>query len=80
MTNPFLSKVTAVLSSSCTDSEFRQTLALLDQRNVDHGPETRRQLRLQLQKEVIDYNGNIVDDFGKVADVSRQSSPSTLTS
>ena len=31
--------------------------------------ETRRQLRLELQKEVIDSNGEIIDEFAKVAEV-----------
>lgn len=62
--------MTTVLSTSYADSEFRDALQLLDSRNLKNTPETRRQLRLGLQKEVIDSNGEIVSQFGRVADVS----------
>lgn len=68
--NPLTSKVTTVLSTSYVDSEFRDALQLLDGRSLKNTPETRRQLRLELQKEVIDSNGEIVFQFGRVADVS----------
>ena len=67
--NPLSSKVTTVLSSSYADTEFREALALLDERGVQNTAETRRQLRLDLQKEVIDSNGEIIDEFAKVAEV-----------
>lgn len=68
--NPLSSKVTTVLSSSYADTEFREALALLDERGVLNTAETRRQLRLDLQKEVIDSNGEIIDEFAKVAEVT----------
>ena len=68
--NPLSSKVAAVLASSYADADFRDALTLLDGRAVQNSAETRRQLRLDLQKEVIDSNGEIVDEFGRVADVS----------
>ncbi len=68
--HPLASKVTTVLSASYADSEFREALAQLDDRLVQNAPETRRQLRLDLQKEVIDSNGEIINEFGKVAEVS----------
>ncbi len=58
-----------MLSSSYADTEFREALALLDERGVSNTPETRRQLRLDLQKEVIDSNGEIIDEFARVAEV-----------
>jgi conserved oligomeric Golgi complex subunit 6 len=67
--NPLTTKVTSVLSTSYADSEFREALAILDERGVQNNPETRRHLRLRLQKDVIDSNGEIVGDFKKVADV-----------
>ncbi|GAB1317291.1 Golgi transport complex subunit 6 [Madurella fahalii] len=70
--NPLYSKVTTVLSSSYADTEFREALALLDERGVLNTPETRRQLRLDLQKEVIDSNGEIIDEFAKVAEQLRR--------
>lgn len=63
-------KVTSILSSSYTDGEFRDTLTLLDARGVTNNPETRRRLRLDMQKQVIDSNGEIVNEFGRVAEVS----------
>lgn len=68
--NPLSSKVATVLSTSYADSEFRDALQLLDDRGVKNTAELRRQLRLDLQKEVIDSNGEIVFQFGRVADVS----------
>lgn len=68
--NPFSSKVTAVLATSYADSEFRDALSLLDDRGISNSAATRRQVRLQLQKEVIDSNGDVIAEFGRVADVS----------
>jgi hypothetical protein len=70
--NPFSSKVSAVLSTSFADTDFRDALSLLDGREVSNTPDTRRQLRLDLQKELIDSNGDIISQFGKVAEVSIQ--------
>lgn len=68
--NPFSSKITAVLATSYADSEFRDALSLLDDRGIKNSAAIRRQVRLQLQKEVIDSNGDIIAEFGRVADVS----------
>ncbi|KAL2179421.1 oligomeric Golgi complex subunit 6 [Thermothelomyces heterothallicus CBS 202.75] len=70
--SPLSSKVTIVLSSSFADTEFREALALLDERGIQNTEETRRQLRLDLQKEVIDSNGEIIDEFAKVAEQLRR--------
>jgi len=74
--NPFSSKVTTVLATSYADSEFRGALSLIDDRGLTNSATTRRQVRLQLQKEVIDSNGNIIVEFGRVADV--RASPQNL--
>lgn len=66
-------KLTSVLSASYADSEIRDALGLLDVRGVENNAETRRRLRLDAQKEVIDCNGAIVQDFGKVAEVRSES-------
>lgn len=63
-------RLTNVLSASYADSGIRDSLETLDLRKTCNTPETRRQLRLDVQKEVIDCNGKIVQDFGKVAEVS----------
>ena len=69
---PLASKVTSVLSTSYSDTEFRDALALLDERATANDAETRRQIRLDLQKEVIDSNGDIIGEFGRVAEVCIQ--------
>ncbi|KAI0015839.1 conserved oligomeric complex COG6 [Xylariomycetidae sp. FL0641] len=70
--NPLSSKVTSVLSTSYADAEFRESLALLDERHVANTAETRRQLRLDVQKEVIESNGQIITEFGRVAEQLRR--------
>ncbi|KAI1338079.1 oligomeric Golgi complex subunit 6 [Xylariaceae sp. FL0016] len=66
--NPLSSKVATVLSTSYADSDFRESLGVLDQRNVSSDAETRRKLRLDVQKEVIESNGGIIAEFGRVAE------------
>ncbi|KAL9625109.1 MAG: hypothetical protein Q9160_000838 [Pyrenula sp. 1 TL-2023] len=68
--NAFTNKLTSVLSVSYADSDTRDALEILDGKHVSNTAETRRRLRLDAQKEVIDCNGAVVRDFGKVADVS----------
>lgn len=59
-----------MLATSYADTELRDALSLLDERGITNSASTRRQLRLHLQKEIIDGNGDIIAEFGKVADVS----------
>jgi conserved oligomeric Golgi complex subunit 6 len=66
---PLTSKVTSVLSTTHSDTEFRDALALLDERGIQNDAETRRRVRLDLQKEVIDSNGEVIAEFGRVAEV-----------
>ncbi|KAK2767909.1 Golgi transport complex subunit 6 [Emmonsiellopsis sp. PD_33] len=61
-------KLNSVLSASYADSDIRDALEILDDRGIHNTAETRRQLRLDVQKEVIDSNGKIIQDFGKVAE------------
>lgn len=68
--NALSSRITSVLSASYADLEIRDALETLDARGVRNTAETRRQLRLDVQKEVIQCNGDIVKDFGEVAQVS----------
>ncbi|KAL8696085.1 MAG: hypothetical protein Q9201_007831 [Fulgogasparrea decipioides] len=65
-------KLTGVLSVSYADSEIRDALRLLDQKNVKNTPDLRRNLRSDLRKEVIDCNGIIVKEFGQVAEQLKQ--------
>lgn len=68
-TSALSSKIVSVLSTSYADTEFREALFLLDERGLQNAAENRRKLRLDLQKEVIDSNGEIIHEFGKVAEV-----------
>lgn len=70
--NALSTKLTSVLSSSFADYEIRDALRLLDERGVENDEDTRRNLKLNAQKEVIDCDAKIVDDFGKVAEVRCQ--------
>lgn len=55
---------------SYADSDIRDALETLSLRGVHNTAEVRRQLRLDVQKEVVDCNAEVVRDFGNVADVS----------
>ena len=65
-------KLNSILSTSFADVEIREALRTLDERQIRNSPETRRWLRLDTQKEVIDCNSDIIKDFGHVAEVCRQ--------
>ena len=71
--NALSNKITTVLSHSYADSELRDALHILDEGNVENTAKTRRGLRPHLQKEVIRRNGDIIRDFGAVAEVRFQS-------
>ena len=62
-------KITSVLSASFVDAEIRDGIGSLDGRQFQNTPESRRRLRIDAQKEVIDRNGEIIRDFGTVAEV-----------
>jgi hypothetical protein len=63
------SRITSVLSASYADLDIRDALQTLDARGFQSTQESRRNLRLDLQQEVIQCNGEIVRDFGQVAEV-----------
>ena len=67
--NALSQKITGVLSTSYADLEIRDALRTLDERTIQNTPEIRRRLRLGLQKDVIESNGDIIKDFGNVAEV-----------
>lgn len=68
-TNALTTKLTSVLSSSYADPEIRHALRLLDARGVQNDEDTRRGLKANAHREVIECNAKIVDDFGRVAEV-----------
>ncbi|KAI9758552.1 MAG: hypothetical protein M4579_003044 [Chaenotheca gracillima] len=65
--NALSNKLTSVLSASYADLDIRDALEYLDDRKVENTQETRRRLRLDVQKEVIACNGEIIQEFGQVA-------------
>lgn len=67
--NVLSGKISSVLSASYADSEIRDALQALDSTSVQNTPNFRRNLRLDVQKEVIDCNAEIIDQFGTVAEV-----------
>lgn len=79
-TNPLATKVTTVLSTSYSDTEFRDALSLVDKRAIHNDARTRRHIRLDLQKEVIDSNGEIIGEFGCVAEVGSAETHSSSAS
>lgn len=68
-TNVLASKISSILSSSFADIEIRDALETLDSRGLKNNQDTRRNLRLDVQEEIIQCNGEIVRDFGLVAQV-----------
>jgi conserved oligomeric Golgi complex subunit 6 len=70
--NPLSSKLNTVLATSYADSDFRDAIALLDTRSVRNTPDTRRQLRLQVQKNVIASSAGIIQEFRHVAEQLRR--------
>ena len=72
------SKVTGILSASYADLEIRDALETLDSRGFKNTAEARRQLVADLQSEVISSNGEIIQDFGEVAKVTRGSLAATV--
>ena len=66
--NALQNRVASVLSASYADLEIRDALSMLDERGLQNTAEIRRNLRLDVQQELIECNGDIVQDFGKVAE------------
>lgn len=66
-------KLTSVLSDSYAGSEIRDVLRTFDEREIKNTANTRRSLRLNVQKEAIERNGAIIKDFGQVAEVGEAS-------
>lgn len=69
--NALQSRITSVLSASYADLEIRDALTTLDGRQIRNTADTRRNLRLEAQQELIECNGDVIRDFGSVAQVCR---------
>ena len=65
--NALQNRITSVLSASYADLEIRDALSVFDDRKLGDTAEARRNLRLDVQEELIQCNGEIVQDFGQVA-------------
>lgn len=62
-------KVASVLSTSYSDNHFRDAIFLADERLSRGSAKTRRLLRLDLLREAIDCNGEIIEEMGSVVEV-----------
>ncbi|PHH58475.1 hypothetical protein CDD81_5711 [Ophiocordyceps australis] len=69
---PLGARIAHVLSASYSDTEFSQILQLLDESPLRNDAATRRQIRLQAERRVIDYNGAALDNFERVAQQLRR--------
>ncbi|KAM0511947.1 hypothetical protein ACHAPE_009412 [Trichoderma viride] len=61
-------KVASVLSTSYSDNDFRDAIFLADERLSRGSAKTRRLLRLDLLREAIDCNGEIIEEMGSVVE------------
>ncbi|KAK9348863.1 oligomeric Golgi complex subunit 6 [Lipomyces starkeyi] len=60
-------KLSEILSSSYSDSSIRDALLLLGERIQENTPEMRRQFRANVEAEVIEANGQVLEQFSKIA-------------
>ena len=67
--DPLSQKLTSILSSSYTDADIRDALQALDRRLTHNSPDSRRQLQIIIQDDVIQTNAAIVSEFSKIAEV-----------
>jgi hypothetical protein len=65
-------RISTVLSTSYSDLEIRDALTELDRRKFVNTAESRRQLRLDIQDEVIKRNGDVLADFAGVVHELKQ--------
>lgn len=67
--NALSNKLTNILSFSYADTEIRDALRLLDGRFGATDVDGDFDLKYEAQREVIEANGRIIDDFSRVAKV-----------
>ncbi|KAK9457675.1 oligomeric Golgi complex subunit 6 [Dipodascopsis uninucleata] len=60
-------KLAEILSTSYADSSIRDALILLGDRIQDNSSEMRRQFRANVEAEVIEANGQVLEQFSKIA-------------
>ncbi|RCI11332.1 hypothetical protein L249_7411 [Ophiocordyceps polyrhachis-furcata BCC 54312] len=64
---PQSATVSAILSTTYSDTGFREALSFLDDRPTGVHPRRRRRIRLDILKDVINTDGAILDNFMRVA-------------
>lgn len=62
-------RLASVLSAAYSDSDIRDALTILDARFVENTAESRRQLRADVQADVIASHARIARDFAGVSEV-----------
>ena len=67
--DPLSQKLTSILSSSYADADIRDALQALDRRLAHNSPDSRRQLQINIQDDVIQTNAVIVNEFSKISEV-----------
>lgn len=67
--NALTNKLTSILSASYADLDIKDALEALDARGVKNNADTRRNLRSDVQKDIIQCNADVIQDFGQVAKV-----------
>ncbi|KAK9247986.1 oligomeric Golgi complex subunit 6 [Lipomyces tetrasporus] len=60
-------KLSEILSTSYSDSSIREALLLLGERIQENTPEMRRQFRANVEAEVIEANGQVLEQFSRIA-------------
>ncbi|EME81168.1 uncharacterized protein MYCFIDRAFT_63138 [Pseudocercospora fijiensis CIRAD86] len=70
--NALQNRITSVLSASYADLDIRDALSILHERGLQNTADTRRNLRLDVQEELIQCNGDIVHDFGTLSEQLRR--------
>lgn len=73
--NALSSKLSTVLSSSYADPEIREALRLFDRQDLHQRTRNGQNLKSIAEKEVIDANARILEDFGDVAEVCPKIAP-----
>lgn len=71
-------RLSSVLSASYSDAEIRNALQVLDSRFTHNSPDFRRQLRVDVQAEVIHSNTHIVREFSKISKVLAMPKPEVV--
>ncbi|KAK9460039.1 oligomeric Golgi complex subunit 6, partial [Lipomyces oligophaga] len=60
-------KLSEILSTSYADSSIKDALQLLGDRIEENTPELRRQFKANVEAEVIEANGQVLEQFSKIA-------------